>query len=69
MEWSWKIFLITLPIAVVFSMFSRGVMNAKNFAKHGSRADYRTNPGMAIFGSIVGGAVWAAIITVLIGLL
>jgi hypothetical protein len=68
MEWSWKVFLIALPIAVIFSMFSRGAMNAQNVAKHGPEADYRANPGMAIFGSITGGAVWAAIITALVGL-
>ncbi|WBA17017.1 hypothetical protein [Salinivibrio kushneri] len=68
MEWSWKVFLIALPIAVIFSMFSRGAMNAQNVEKHGPEADYRANPGMAIFGSITGGAVWAAIITALIGL-
>ena len=68
MDWSWKVFLITLPIAIIFSMFSRGAMNAQNVAKHGPEADYRANPSMAIFGSITGGAVWAAIITAIIGL-
>ncbi len=68
MEWSWKVFLITLPIAIIISMFSRGAMNAQNVAKHGLSADYRANPGMAIFGSVIGGTVWAAIITVVIGL-
>jgi ABC-type spermidine/putrescine transport system permease subunit I len=68
MEWSWKVFLIALPIAVIFSMFSRGAMNAQNVAKHGPEADYRANLSMAIFGSIIGGSVWAAIITVIIGL-
>ena len=68
MEWSWKVFLIALPIAVIISMFSRGAMNAQNVAKHGPEADYRANPGMAIFGSITGGAIWAAIITAIIGL-
>ena len=68
MEWSWKVFLIALPIAIIVSMFSRGAMNAQNVAKHGPKADYRANPSMAIFGSITGGLVWAAIITVIIGL-
>lgn len=68
MEWSWKVFLIVSPIAIIFSMFSRGAMNAQNVAKHGPEADYRANPGMSIFGSVVGGGVWAAIITLIIGL-
>ncbi|WP_217544699.1 hypothetical protein [Vibrio metschnikovii] len=68
MEWSWKIFLIILPVAIIFSMFSRGAMNAQNVAKHGPEADYRANPSMAILGSIVGGIVWASVITVIIGL-
>ncbi|MEX0730596.1 MAG: hypothetical protein WED00_08860 [Aquisalimonadaceae bacterium] len=67
MDWSWVAFFITLPIAIVVSMFSRGAMNAQNVAKHGPAADYRTNLGMAIFGSVLGGAVWAAIITAIIG--
>ena len=68
MEWSWKVFLIAVPIAIIISMFSRGAMNAQNVVRHGPKADYRANPGMAIFGSIAGGAIWAAIITSIIGL-
>lgn len=68
MEWSWTAFSIALPIAIVFSMFSRGAMNAQNVAKYGPEADYRTKPRMAVFGSIIGGAVWATVITAIIGL-
>ena len=68
MDWSWKVFFITLPLAILVSMFSRGAMNAQNVAKYGIKADYRTNPIGALFGSLIGGAVWAAIVTGLIGL-
>ena len=67
MEWSWKVFLIALPISIIFSMFSRGAKNAENVAKFGPQADYRANPVMTLFGSITGGAVWAAILTVIFG--
>ena len=69
MEWSWIVFLIALPISIVFSMFSRGAMNSQNVEKYGEEADYETNPRMAIFGSIAGGTFWAAVITVIIGIL
>lgn len=68
MEWSWIVFLILFPITTIYSMFSRGFMNAQNVAKYGSRADYRAQRGMALFGSVFGGAAWAAIITVIVGL-
>ena len=63
MDWSWKIFFISLPLAIIFSMFSRGAMNAKNVEKYGPSADYRSNIGGALIGSIFGGIVWALIIT------
>ncbi len=67
MEWSWKVFLITLPIMIIYSMFSRGNMNAQNVAKYGDKADYKKNPKMALFGSIGSGAIASIIITVIIG--
>lgn len=66
-EWSWKVFFITLPIMIIYSMFSRGYMNAHNVAKHGDKADYKQNPKMALFGSIGSGAIASVIITVIIG--
>mgnify|MGYP000244645141 FL=1 len=66
-EWSWKVFFITLPIMIIYSMFSRGYMNAQNVAKHGDKADYKQNPKMALFGSIGSGAIASVIITVIIG--
>jgi hypothetical protein len=68
MEWSWIVFFIALPITTIISMFCRGAMNAQNVAKCGPSADYRDNLRMAILGSIVGGALWAAIITTIVGL-
>lgn len=68
MEWSWTVFLITWPIMYVISAFSRGASNRENVARYGLEADYRNNLGMAHVGSIFAGAVWAAIITAIIGL-
>lgn len=68
MEWSWKLFAIILPIAIIFSMFSRGAMNTQNIARHGPKTDYRENLGMAIFGSIISGGVLSVILTAVIGL-
>lgn len=69
MEWSWTVFAVVLPISIIISMFSRGAMNDANVAKHGAKADFRSNPGMSLIGSVVGGAVWSLIITALIGFL
>lgn len=68
MDWSWKVFFVALPIAFIFAMLSRGATNAKNVAKYGQEADYRSSPGMALLGSAFGGVLWAAIITAVIGL-
>lgn len=68
MDWSWQVFFIALPITFIFAMFSRGATNAQNVAKHGPEADYRNNLGMALVSSAFGGALWAAIITAIIGL-
>ncbi|WP_395237190.1 hypothetical protein [Vibrio alginolyticus] len=67
MEWSWAIYFFLLPICVVFSMCSRGAMNAQNVARHGRNADYKKHPLLAIIGSLFGGGVWAAIFTTVIG--
>jgi len=69
MDWSWKVFLIALPIMVIVSMFSRGALNARNVANYGSEADYQSNSVMTFIGSLFGGVVWAAIITAIIGLI
>lgn len=50
MDWSWKVFLIALPIMVIVSMFSRGALNARNVANYGSEADYQSNSVMTFIG-------------------
>ena len=68
MEWSWKVFLIAWPIAVIISMFSRGAMNAQNVARFGEAADYHNRPTSSLLiGSMMAGAIYAAIATVVIG--
>jgi hypothetical protein len=44
-------------------------MNRANVEKYGPRADYRAEPGMAIFGSIVAGGVYAGVLTAIAGLI
>jgi hypothetical protein len=68
MEWSWKVFFVTLPITIIFSMFMTGAANQRNVAKYGHKADFRVNPGRAVITCIFTGAVWAALITAIIGL-
>jgi hypothetical protein len=67
MNWSWGVFLVTLVVCTILSQYARGAMNSANVARHGPEADYRSQPGMAILGSIVAGAVYAAIITAVAG--
>lgn len=67
MNWSWGVFIVSLIVCTIIVMFSRGAMNSTNIAKYGSRGDYRSEPGAAIMGSIVAGAIYAAIVTVIAG--
>ncbi|MCA6104741.1 hypothetical protein [Bradyrhizobium australafricanum] len=67
MNWSWGVFFIALVVCTILSQLARGAMNGVNVAKHGPRADYKAEPGMAILGSIVAGAVYATIITAVAG--
>jgi hypothetical protein len=67
--WHWWLFVISLIICTLLVMFARGYMNASNVAQHGSRADYRTDPGAAILGSIFAGAVYAVVLTAVGGLI
>ncbi|MGX1325439.1 RsiW-degrading membrane proteinase PrsW (M82 family) [Bradyrhizobium liaoningense] len=67
MSWSWAVFFVSLVVCSVVVMFARGAMNSSNVAQYGARGDYRSEPGAAIVGSILAGAVFAAIITVIIG--
>ena len=69
MDWSWSVYFVALPIMIIISMFTRGAMNAQYVQKYGAESDYKAHPRMAIFGSLFGGAVWAAIITLVIGFL
>ena len=69
MTWNWLIFFGSLVPWTILVMFVKGYMNAANVARHGPEADYRTNPGAAIVGSILAAAVYAAITTAVIGFL
>ena len=67
--WRWWLFLVLLVGCTIFSMFSRGAMNAANVAKHGPEANWRSNPSGAFVGSALAGATYAAIITAVAGLI
>lgn len=65
--WHWWLFVVALIVCTIISQFSRGAMNRANVAKYGPGADYRSDPSGAIVGSIVAGAIYAAIITFIAG--
>jgi hypothetical protein len=44
-------------------------MNRASVAKYGSGADYRADPGGAIIGSLFAGAIYAAVVTGIVGFL
>jgi hypothetical protein len=67
MSWSWAIFFVVLIPCIIADQFLRGAMNAQNVAKHGPEADYKNAPAAAFTASILTGAVWAAILTAVIG--
>lgn len=66
-DWNWWIFIGLLIFFTLLSQVSRGVMNSSNIEKYGSRADYNAEPGMAIIGSVVSGAIYAAVFTGILG--
>jgi hypothetical protein len=66
--WNWGVFVGSLVVCSIAVMFARGAMNDSNMVRYGAQADYRTNTGHAIFGSILAGTVFAAIITAVIGM-
>ena len=68
-SWNWAVFLALIVICTVVVQFARGAMNASNVAKYGEDADYKNNFGPAFFGSIISGAIYALIITAIMGFL
>jgi hypothetical protein len=68
-SWHWWIFIVAIVACSIMVMFSRGAMNSVNIVKYGPRADWHAEPGFAIVGSILAGAVYAAIITAVAGFL
>jgi len=67
--WHWGLFVVALVVCTIIVMFARGAMNSANVMKYGPRAHYGAEPGAAIAGSIVAGAVYAVIVTGLAGFL
>lgn len=65
--WHWWLFVLGLVIFIPMVQFSRGAMNAANVARYGERADYRKNFASAFIGSILAGALYAAVITAVAG--
>jgi hypothetical protein len=68
MAWSWGLFAGSSVVCSFAVMFARGAVNDSNIVRYGAKGDYRSNPGSAIIGSILAGAVFAAIITAGVGL-
>lgn len=71
MSWSlhWWLFIVAIVPCTVMVMFSRWAMNPVNVAKYGPRAEWGAEPAAGIAGSILAGAVYAAIITAIAGFL
>jgi hypothetical protein len=66
-SWHWWVFIVALIPCVIVVQFFRGAMNSANVVKYGRKADYRADPAGAFVGSILAGAVYAAIITAIAG--
>jgi hypothetical protein len=64
MSWSlhWWLFFVAIIPCTIMVMYSRWAMNPVNVARYGPRAEWLAEPGAGIAGSIVAGAVYAAII-------
>lgn len=60
------VFVIAWMICTIISVFSRGAMNNQNIENYGTKADYNSAPSMAIVGSAVAGAIYAAILTAIV---
>lgn len=65
--WNWWLFLVSTFFFTVLSQFARGMMNRSNMARYGQRADWRAEPGMAILGCAIAGAIYAAALTAVLG--
>lgn len=66
-HWNWIVFIVATIICSILVMYARGSLNGILVAKHGPKAHYAAEPGAAIAGSILAGAVYAAIVTVIAG--
>jgi hypothetical protein len=69
--WHWWLFLAAMIPCYILIGFARGAQNESNVRKYGSRADYkaafRTEPAAIMGGTILAGAVYAAIVTAIAG--
>ena len=66
-SWHWWLFIVAIVPCTLMVMYSRWAMNPVNVARHGPRAEWGAEPAAGITGSILAGAVYAAIITAVAG--
>jgi hypothetical protein len=65
--WNWWVFVPALIICTIIVQIARGATNRANIARFGPKADYAAEPAAAIIGSIIAGAIIAALITYFFG--
>jgi hypothetical protein len=65
--WHWGIFIMAIIPCIIVVQFSRGAINTSNVVRYEASGDWRAASGGAIIGSILAGALYAAVITAIAG--
>jgi hypothetical protein len=66
MSWDWRVYFGSLVVCTIVVMYTRVILNDVNIAQYGPKGDFRNDPG-AVVKSIVAGALFAVMITAVIG--
>ena len=68
-SWHWWLFIVAIVPCTIMTQFRVGMANSAAVARYGPSANVFTHPVQAIFWSIIFGAIYAAMITAVAGLL
>jgi hypothetical protein len=66
MSWDWRVYFGSLIVCTIVLMYARITLNDVNIAQYVPAGDFRNDPG-AIVKSILAGALFAVMITAVIG--
>jgi hypothetical protein len=66
MSWDWRVYFGSLIVCTIVLMYARITLNDVNIAQYGPAGDFRNDPG-AIVKSILAGALFAVMITAVVG--